>query len=142
MHIIKEVTFSFAKVQLLEPALVKLDIFGDVFIDLEEARQLNDAIGIVSDHQQCLVLITAGHGSRFSPQAMKFSASDEGLKYTIADALVVNYLGQRLTANFYLGINRPRKPTRIFNSEKDAMRWLRSVERKALLAAGYEQMGL
>jgi hypothetical protein len=137
----REIVFSHSRVQLLDSNLVKVDIFGDI-IDLAEAREMNEAIGMLCSNGRTLVLLTAKPECKFTPGAMKFSSSQEGLQYTIADAIVVRSLGQRLTANFYLRINKPRRPTRIFSTEREAIRWLRAVEQKAAIAAGYQQMGL
>lgn len=128
MQLIQEIVFSYARVQLFDTKLIRLEIFGNQVIGKAEAREMNNAIGILSRGKESLVLILADEIATFSKEAMAFSASEEGLRYTTGDALVVKSLTQRLTANLYLKLSRPRKPSRIFNSEKDAVRWLFSLE--------------
>jgi hypothetical protein len=128
MQLIQEIIFSYAKVQLLESKLIRLEIFGDVTIGKAEAKEMNDAIGILSGGRESLVLMVADEVTSFNKEAMEFSAGEEGQRYTIGDALVVKSLTQRITANFYLLISRPSKPSKIFNSEKEAVKWLYSLE--------------
>jgi hypothetical protein len=128
MELIQEIKFRYAKVQLFDSKLIRLEIFGKITIGKEEAKEMNDAIGILSKGKESLILMVADEITTFNKEALEFSASDEGLRYTIGDALVVKSLSQRVTANFYLKINKPKKPSKIFNSEKDAVSWLFALE--------------
>ena len=49
------------------------------------------------------------------------------MKYTIADAIIVSNLAQKILINFYLKFNKPPKPSQAFNSEEQAINWLLSV---------------
>lgn len=46
------------------------------------------------------------------------------LALTCADAIVVNSLAQKIIGNFYLKINRPPIPTKLFSKQEDAEKWL------------------
>lgn len=128
MELMQEIRFNYARVQLLEPKLIRLEIFGKVTIGKKEAKEINDAIAMLSRGKESLVLMVADEITTFNKEALDFSASDEGLRYTIGDALVVKSISQRVTANFYLKINKPKKPSKVFNSEKDAVNWLFALE--------------
>ncbi|MBA2610589.1 MAG: hypothetical protein H0U95_01370 [Bacteroidetes bacterium] len=127
MKLIQEIILDHAKVQLFESNLVRIEIFSDHIIALDESRQINDALGILSKGKQALVLMVAEEFAQFERSATDFSASDEGLRYTIADALVVKSLSHKILANFYLKFNKPAKPTKIFTNEVDAVKWLFSL---------------
>ncbi len=127
MQIEQEIQLSYARIQLLDNKIIRLKIFGNTIIGRTEAKEMNDTIGILSCGKEILVLITADEITQFNKGAMEFSASDEGLRYTLADALVVKSLAQRITANFYLAVNAPKKPSRIFNSEEEAIEWLQTA---------------
>ncbi|CAG5077993.1 DUF7793 family protein [Parvicella tangerina] len=47
-------------------------------------------------------------------------------QYTIADAIVVNGISQRIMANLYLRFNKPATPTKVFADEESAAFWLMS----------------
>lgn len=127
MQILQSVDFSYAKVQLLDLGIVRLQIFGKLEIGENESREMNNAIGLLSGGKEVLVLIMAEEITQFNKGAMMFSASEEGLRFTKADALVVKSIAQKITANFYLLVNAPKKPSRIFNSESEAIEWLLSL---------------
>lgn len=128
MQLLQEIVFNYAKAQLFDNKIIRLEIFGNITIGRAEAEEMTSAIGVLSKGKESLVLILADEITSFSREALDFSSGEEGLRYTIGDALVVGSLTQRLTANFYLKINKPRKPSRIFNSEPEAVKWLLALE--------------
>lgn len=46
--------------------------------------------------------------------------------FTIADAIVVNGMAQRIMANLYLRFNKPITPTKVFADQESAAFWLMS----------------
>lgn len=128
MQLLQEIKFNYAKVQLFDTKIVRIEVAGDVVIGKEQAKEMTEAIGVLSKGKEILVMICADEISRFNKEAMAYSASPEGLKFTIGDALVVKSMTQRITANLYLLMNRPRKPSKIFTSEKEAIKWLHALE--------------
>ena len=128
MQLIQEIKFSHSKVQLFEPKLVRIEILASTPIGKKEAKEMNDALGVLSKGKEILVLMLAEEMAQFDKEAMNFSASDEGMLYTIGDALVVKSTAQRIAANLYLQLSKPKKPSKVFNSEKDAVKWLFSLE--------------
>lgn len=128
MKLLNEIKFNYARVQLYEPTLVRIEIFSGTIIGLKESRSMNDAVGTLSGGKECLVLIVADEFAQFDSDSSDFSASEEGQRYTTADALVVKSLSQKILANFYLKFNKPAKPTRIFTNEAEAIAWLFSLK--------------
>lgn len=124
LKIIEHIEFEFGNVKLLENLIIKIVLYENSTIGLEESRELNNAIGKLCNYTQALILIIAENGTQINNEARIFSASQEGLKYTIADAFVVDNLAHKLIANFYLKINKPAKPSKLFSNEQDAIVWL------------------
>lgn len=127
VKLLDEIKLDYAKVQLFESKLVRIEIFSNNIIALSESRKINDAIGTLSEGTECFVLMVADEFTQFDRSAADFSASEEGLRYTIADALVVKSLSHKILANFYLKFNKPTKPSKIFTNEVDALEWLFSL---------------
>lgn len=127
MILLQEITLKYAKVQLFDTRMVRLEVFGNRIIDAAEAHEMNEAIGVLSKGQETMVMVVANELSQFTKGAIDFSVSPEGLRYAFADALVIRSLTQRITANIYLKLNKPKKPSKIFNTEKEAARWLHSL---------------
>ncbi len=58
-------------------------------------------------------------------QARDYGSSEEGLRYSAAEAFVIKSLAHKLLANFYLKVNKPSVPTKFFGKKKDAENWLK-----------------
>jgi hypothetical protein len=134
MQLIQQIIFSHSKLQLLSSKLVRIEISGNMPIDLKEAKEMNEAVGVLSKGKEMLILMVADEVAQFSKEAMDFSASEQGLLFSTAEAMVVKSTTQRITANLYLKLVRPKKPSKIFNDEKDAVNWLFSLEKNLVPA--------
>jgi len=53
------------------------------------------------------------------------AAGPEGARYALALALLVGSPLSRALGNFFLGLNKPLVPCRLFTSEPEALAWLR-----------------
>lgn len=61
--------------------------------------------------------------SDVDPETREWAADTSGNKYTYSDAIVIGSLSQKLITDFYLRINKPAMPTRIFYSLEKAIDW-------------------
>lgn len=50
--------------------------------------------------------------------------ADKGNELVIASALLVESTIIRVIANFFITVNKPKNPTRIFTNENEAIKWL------------------
>jgi hypothetical protein len=66
--------------------------------------------------------------SDLEPEIRDWSADPSGNKYTLADAIVVTNLGQKMMADFYVRFNKPPKPTKVFSSFEKAVQWIQSLD--------------
>jgi hypothetical protein len=57
--------------------------------------------------------------------AREFSATEEGLSFSKAEAYVMNSLAHKMLANFYMKVNKPSVPTRFFKDKNEAIDWLK-----------------
>lgn len=57
--------------------------------------------------------------------ARTFASSEEACEITSAVALLVDSPVSRVIGNFFLGINKPPFPTKLFTSETQAIKWLK-----------------
>ncbi len=57
-------------------------------------------------------------------EAMKVVANNPFSDLQIKTAVIINGLGQKLLANFYLNVMQPKSLTKIFTNEEDAIKWL------------------
>lgn len=62
--------------------------------------------------------------SDIEPEVRNWSASNEDNGYTFLDAIVINNFAQKIIADFYLKVNKPKQTTKIFNSIDKAVDWV------------------
>ncbi|MES2590782.1 MAG: hypothetical protein V4608_02770 [Bacteroidota bacterium] len=59
-----------------------------------------------------------------SKEARDFMASEEGCEGVIAAALLIDSSIGQIIGNFFIKINKPLRPTKIFTDESSAQKWL------------------
>lgn len=124
-----KVELPYANVYKTSNGIVRVDFKDNCEISDKESKVICDHIWEMAEYKDALVLMVAGSGTEFDQSARNYSAGPEGTRYTLADAIVVVSLAHKLVANFYLRINKPRVPTRVFSNIKDAEKWLLSFKK-------------
>ena len=61
--------------------------------------------------------------SNIKPEMRAWAADESGNSNTCSDAILIKSLPQKIVADFYLKINNPKKPTKIFYSLEKALAW-------------------
>jgi hypothetical protein len=130
LDVVRKINFKFGKVELLKNSIIRVLLYENSTIDFDESYKMNKAIGELSDYKEALVLVVAETGAIITAEARNFSASKQGQEYSIAEALVVTNLAHKIIANFYLKINKPIKPCKVFNAESEAIKWLLEFNKK------------
>lgn len=73
-------------------------------------------------------LFAALDGVSVTPEARDNAIKMETIFPGSATAVLAKTLAYKLIANFYLKVNRPKTPYRVFNDEKKAIEWLLGFE--------------
>ena len=90
---------------------------------LEEARENVAAIDGLCSEFHLPMLADMTHSTSQSREARAHYAANP---IATAVALVVTNPVSRVLGNFYLGLNKPAVPTRLFSDTADAREWLRA----------------
>ena len=119
---ITRISTKTVNIHLLDNGIAELRSKPDMLreFDLNDMRLIVEAIKSVNDsHRLLLIYIDNG---KYSQEARKFLSNQN----TIADkiAMVANKPLQKLVGNFFLGINRPKIPIKLFSNSLDAESWL------------------
>ncbi len=110
---------------LRNDGIIQVNCQDNVEIDAKESEEMVQAIGELSGGKKALVLGIAGYNTTATSEARNHSASQEGIKFTLADAFVINSLAQKIIGNFYLGFHKPGVPTKVFDDTDKAVEWLK-----------------
>ena len=63
-------------------------------------------------------------------EARAYLSGEEAAALTFACALIIGSPVSRVIGNFFLGLNKPVYPTRLFTSEEKAIKWLKEFIKK------------
>ena len=97
---------------------------GGVFTGDMARRILADGLALTNRPLPCLVLMQ--EVARAEREARAFFASEDYLSLASHTALVVGSPVSRVVGNFFVGLNPPKYPIRIFNDPTKAVEWLRT----------------
>ena len=109
-----------------ENEIVWGELFGDQ-VNGEFARENIDAQESVRDglnKAKIRVLIDMPAVTEISKEARDYFANERTASVQRATALLIGSPVSRVIGNFFLGLNKPISPTRLFTDSEEAIRWL------------------
>lgn len=93
--------------------------------NVESLKKFSQVMGRMLNYQKAPLLITLDEFAIPPVETREFWAKKEACPYASADAYIATNFGHKFIGNFYLKINKPGRPTRIFSNETDAIKWLK-----------------
>ena len=95
-------------------------------LDVPEVKQMIKVAGSLTNNNPYLLCSDARTYFQITSEARKVSSDKSESSLVVANAVLVNNLPLRLTANLFIKINKPHFPLRVFTDEEKAMEWLLS----------------
>ncbi len=62
--------------------------------------------------------------SDVDPEVRSWIATESDHQYTVVDAIVISSFSLKIMADFYLKINKPQMPTKLFLNMESASKWI------------------
>ncbi len=105
--------------------IVHLEWTAQAHITLEDAKDATSAMAQLTGGERAGLLVNAHNSSTMDrPARMEFV---DRADLVSGVALIVATPLSRLMGNFFIAVNSPVAPTRLFDNEESALEWLRSV---------------
>ena len=123
----EDIIIESATVRIITHGIIENIINDYCTLQRENVLEIKEVNKQVSNGQPYAVLVDSGIYTAISKEARELLASKEFAEITIAKALLVRSLGHRIVGQFYIRINKPFIPTKIFSDREEAIKWL-SVE--------------
>ena len=125
MDYIQQIKLEFCTVALRHDGIIENRFLVEepYEIDGHHLQEIADTMTILSKGNKRAVLSVAGLYGSMTPEARKVDINDAG-GYTMALAIVIRELHQRLLANFYFKLKQVNYPVKTFKNEDDAVEWL------------------
>ena len=122
-------TFETEKViiSLLEGGIVRVYVKEGAAIEEKDLHQFHAIYLDLMENDEAPFVVIFGKYSRSSKEAREKFANVQRAKFKSAEALVLNGLPHRIIANFYIKVYKPKHPTRIFSTEQEGVKWLKSI---------------
>ena len=119
--------------KILDTPYVYYELMGDLLVatykkdlkvNLEMAREIIKERHEFTDHKPVVLLVYNQGVVRMDKKAKELLASGDGVKGIIAAAIVVGSPFTSFMANFFVSVNKPKMPARVFSDPQGALKWL------------------
>ncbi|HEY6162883.1 MAG TPA: hypothetical protein VI112_16760 [Bacteroidia bacterium] len=125
--LIKErtITIKEADITLRSDGIISILYKEGTVIDLDVQKRVLDVFIELTGNVKRPMLFEALDQCSVTKEARDNAVKMEDKVPASAYAVVAQSLAYKLIANFYLRVNKPRSPYRVFNNKDEAMDWLR-----------------
>lgn len=112
-----------------DDGIVRAKVKPHVTITLEDGKACVHMMSQVCGGKQTPALIDMTGLVAIERDARLYFAGEETARVESAAALLINSPVARAIGNFFMGLNKPIVPTRLFTSEEEALAWLKGFLR-------------
>jgi hypothetical protein len=113
-------------IRMGDDGIVRCQAFKDSHHTLLDSIENIKAVAAVSNGKCSPVLVDIKEVKGIDRDARAYLASDEIAKHQSACALIIESSLSRLIGNFFLGLNKTKFPSKLFNEETSAIEWLKT----------------
>jgi hypothetical protein len=95
-------------------------------VTINDAKENSMAVNSLSNGNDFPLLIDTREIRSITKEARDFFSMNNRESHVIAFAILIDSPLSKIIGNFFMGLNKPRVPVRLFTSEKEAISWLQS----------------
>jgi hypothetical protein len=114
-----------AKIWVGVDGIMRVISLPNVDVDLADMKEINEHLVRLSGGKKIPVFDDIRGVKSITREARLFTSSAEAVQVSQAAALLIGSPVSSIIGNFFLGINKPPYPTRLFTSEEAAIKWLK-----------------
>ena len=100
------------------------EMFDNIEIDLKDVNENYDAALKLTAGKKFLSLVIVSPFTTITKEARELANKEIMYKNTVAQAIIVQSLANRLLANFIVKFYKPFCPVKLFKNKEDAIVWL------------------
>jgi len=106
--------------------ILRTECFPDTVMTLEDGQESTRISAEMVNYQPLPLLCDLTNVVKMSQACRNHFSGPEHAKTFSKCALIVTNPISRVIGNFFLGLNKPLKPTRLFTSKEEGEKWLKS----------------
>ena len=122
--ILKEIDVPEASIKLRSDGIVLVHYKKNVTIDADTQFSMRELFKELAPGKKLNYIFSADAGVSFTKDARENSAKSTQDSPIAAYAVIANNLAYRIIANFYLKVNKPKVPFKLFPNTEEALFWL------------------
>ncbi|MGV3631594.1 MAG: STAS/SEC14 domain-containing protein [Bacteroidota bacterium] len=112
-----------------EDGIVRTKVKPGSEVGVKEARENSAAVNSLSVNGDKFPLLIDARGIKSMTREARNQFSVRGRETsTTSFAIIIDSPLSRVIGNFFMGINKPAVPTRLFENEEEAIKWLLSLK--------------
>lgn len=98
--------------------------YKEVYLTLQDSKFVFQESRKHSPWERSPIYLTSASFTNQDKASREYNGSEEVTKHCSAIAMLSSSLSQRIMANFFIRIIKPKVPTRFFATEQESMEWL------------------
>lgn len=132
-EILDELILPHTHLKLRSDGIVQIQYPDDFSFHLKESIESVNAIGEITKGVPHLILKIAGKYTTVDKECREHVAKGDGARFSIAEAFIIHSMAHKIVGNFYLRVEKPQVPTKMFNNIPEAEDWLFATKRNLKL---------
>ena len=132
MQLLQEMVIQNKKyiLRIIDSDVIHILYLKDSVLDVQDMKEVREGIKVISASKfsDFKTLIELEKFVSITHEAKKYAAKHS--PEAVAQAYVIDGLSQRILVKFYIKMRRIDKPTKVFESCAEAMKWLNSFKKK------------
>ena len=128
LHIIKELDYLEVNLQLKSNEIVYVLFKDNCVIDVDFQMRLLDYYIDITNGKLMAFIFLAAENVSVTNEARDNAILIENQSMVGASALIVTNLAYKIIANFYMKVNKPKRPLKAFGNEEEAINWLQTLK--------------
>lgn len=113
--------------EVREDRVLYVKIKSGCQINMDDVQEVEHIMDTNYPKEKFYNLFDFPNFSNLDAEVREWAADKTGNTRTLADAIVLYSLPQKMIANFYLRVHKPPKPTKVFSKVEDALVWLKGL---------------
>lgn len=101
----------------------------DLKVNPEMAKEIIKERHDFTNNKPVVLLVYNQGVVRMDKKAREYLSSGDGVKGIIAAGIVVGSPFTSFMANFFVSVNKPKMPVRVFSNSEDALTWLQKFRK-------------
>ena len=109
-----------------EEGIARTKVKPKAEVTIVEAKENSIAVNSLFEGKNFPLLIDSRNIKSITKEARDFFSMNNRSSYIVAFAIIIDSPLSKIIGTFFMGLNKPRVPARLFTNEQEAILWLKN----------------